>query len=255
MIRWVLVVVVLGLVVTLISSPLVGKLVSEETEQMRFISAYPLTQRFITVINLLSASPEYESAEIKINPLNCTINFYDNGYVETTVKTKKEKTSYGLFTFPVNLDAPSQITCDPENEKTITIVKIGDVIKIIEGTYDWGEKNPLEIICENKDGIFLAERCWFLGSFAEDCDQLCSAKGMTCKEPDWTKIPEDCTLHEKFGFTSDCVEAPDQWNKYAPGHLSSTSEYNLYHNSTAISKFNCYVSSNQFERICPCVIE
>lgn len=68
--------------------------------EIAFGNAYPLTQKIVTTINMLSASPQNESAIITIKPFKFKLTFdTQNNYVESYVSFIGES-EYGLFVFP-----------------------------------------------------------------------------------------------------------------------------------------------------------
>ncbi len=105
----------------------------QSTGEIAFGSAYSLTQRIVSAINLVSASPQNETVIIKLNPLKCKIDFYpDYSYVESEVEYLG-KSNYGLFIFKdIKLTAPPSIDCNTDKWKNIYIKKIGNEITISE---------------------------------------------------------------------------------------------------------------------------
>jgi len=105
--------------------------------------------------------------------------------------------------------------------------------------------------CENNGGIYFAGRCWLIDGI-KSCTAVCSAKGMTCQEPDWTKVPENCKLHEELGLTCNiCNESSILFNTVSP--IITLSKNCYYHNSTETNNlFNCDAMLPG-RRLCPCV--
>lgn|GEM_PF-5255069 len=124
-----------SLVLLLLIALSMGPLLGDVGEKFAFGDAYSLTQRIVSVINILSASPQNETAIIELNPLTCNITFYrDFNYIESYVKFMGES-RYGQHIFGnINLDLTSlgsdTIECDSKNMKKIFLEKTGNTIKV-----------------------------------------------------------------------------------------------------------------------------
>ena len=88
--------------------------------------AYPITQKIAFRINTLSASPQNETALLKIDPFKYRINFdVTNNYVECETDFFGSA-KYGLFLFKdIHLVAPPTIDCITTDclEKTLLMEK------------------------------------------------------------------------------------------------------------------------------------
>lgn len=88
-----------------------------------FSRAAPITQRLATNINILHSSPQENSVEVVITPLNCNITFdKSNNYIETkSISSGMFSTKYGMYCFKdVTLHAPDVLQC---NGKTKILIK------------------------------------------------------------------------------------------------------------------------------------
>lgn len=125
---------VASLVLLLLLALSIAPLLGNTGEEFAFGSAYSLTQRIVSTINILSASPQNETAVIEINPLTCNIMFYNDFlYIESEVEFMG-KSSYGLHIFKdIELDTSlisNPVECDLNNKKYIFLQKQGKSIKV-----------------------------------------------------------------------------------------------------------------------------
>jgi len=97
-------------------------------EEIGFIKATPITQRIASVINIISSSPQNQTTEFEINPLNCTITF---DAVRRLVETDAMlKSKYRMYLFnDTEIHAPSNIECN-HGKTIIHINKEGDAISV-----------------------------------------------------------------------------------------------------------------------------
>lgn len=74
--------------------------------EISFGHAYPVTQKLVSMVNLLSASPQNESAILTIKPFKFKVTFdCENNYIESEVDFVG-KSKYGLYVFSdINLIA------------------------------------------------------------------------------------------------------------------------------------------------------
>ena len=120
--------VIFTLLVLLTFPPIYAKYVSED---MALKSAYSVTEKVISAVNVISSSDEYTEMKVPIECKECEISFFgDKRYVKSTaiyrpklfLANDKVKSSFGLFTLD-EFNAPKKIITCVNCQKNLIVLK------------------------------------------------------------------------------------------------------------------------------------
>ena len=169
--------VIFTLLILLSFPPIYAKYVSQD---MATKSAYSVTEKIISAVNMISSSDEYTKMEVPISCKECDVSFFgDKRYVKSTaiyrprlfLASDKVKSSFGLFTLE-EFHAPKKIITCTDCTKNLTIMKNATGIYIFEEGWKSGECGGLgENCCDDKceEGLY----CNKTKNICLQCNRYC----------------------------------------------------------------------------------
>lgn len=110
----------------------------------------------------------------------------------------------------------------------------------------------------DNEGMEAYGECWFKSDYLQSCDDACADHEMTSKVPDWSAVPEDCSVIGLFYphecQTDGCYYARDPLNHLAPIVSPASGEACYYYNESSPVEYDTSAvdESNTFRRICAC---
>lgn len=144
--------VIFTLLILLTFPPIYARYVSQD---MATKSAYSVTEKIISAVNIISSSDEYTKMEVPITCKECDISFFgDKRYIKSTaiyrpklfLANEKVKSSFGLFTLN-EFNAPKKIITCNDCTKNLIVLKNETGIFIFEEGWTGGECGGLEKQC------------------------------------------------------------------------------------------------------------